>query len=254
MSDQPRSVPARLGLHELSYTYRRADRPALREIDADFSSSSIAVLGPNGAGKSTLFRILATLASPGAGAFSVDGADPHEPGRMDDFRARLGYLPQELRLFRGYTCEEFLRYVCWLRRVPAPSTEFAIGDALRTVDLESRRDQRISALSGGMVRRLGLAQALVSTPTLVLLDEPTTGLDPRQRAEFRDHLLAIRERAILVVATHLVEDVAAIAEDVLVLAAGEQRFAGTLTELCGTPSPTGADVEAAYLALTEPSR
>lgn len=242
-------------MESLSFTYRGGSGLALVDVTAAFVSRSIAVLGPNGAGKSTLFRMLSTLDKPMSGTFSVGEFRSERGVDREAYRRQLGVLPQQLRIFGGYSCAEFLRYVCWLRCVPASAIDSSVEEALAIVQLEGRADQPVKRLSGGMRQRLGLAQALVSRPALVLLDEPTVGLDPRQRVEFRHYLTRLSESCTLVLATHLVDDVAAIADEVLVLSEGRLRYAGALNEMCPRGDGeriTGADVERAYLRLVPP--
>lgn len=241
-----------LRLESLSFAYRGGSGLALDDVTAVFESRSIAVLGPNGAGKSTLFRVLSTLEKPRSGTFRVGDLSPDRWVDREIYRRRLGVLPQQFRIFGAYSCAEFLRYVCWLRRVPPGETEAAVEEALTVVQLEDHADQPVKRLSGGMRQRLGLAQAVVSRPALVLLDEPTVGLDPRQRMEFRHYLTRLSQTCTLVVATHLVEDVAAVADEVLVLCEGSPLYAGTLYDMCrggNGEGISGADVERAYLRL-----
>lgn len=221
-------------------------------MSASFTAPVVAILGPNGAGKSTLLRILATQSMAGTGFFSVDGKPVTRGPALNEYRQRLGWMPQSLGMFGGYTCAEFLRYVAWMREVPARRLESAVDEALEKVHLSDRRDTRISVLSGGMRQRLGLAQAVVNTPTMLILDEPTVGLDPRERAEFRAYLRALSSDCQVVLSTHLVDDVAAVAGEVLVLGQGRVRFAGTLALMCGLGEAsrlTAAEVEDAYLRL-----
>lgn len=239
-------------LDRLSFTYRGSRADALSQVSASFTAPVVAILGPNGAGKSTLLRILATQTTAGGGLFSVDG-QPVVPGAaLADHRRRLGWMPQSLGMFGGYTCAEFLRYVAWMREVPTGRLESAVDEALEKVHLNNRRDTRIHALSGGMRQRVGLAQAVVNKPTMLILDEPTVGLDPRERAEFRAYLRVLSSGCQVVLSTHLVDDVAAVADEVLVLDQGRVRFAGTLAIMCGSREKsrlTATDVEDAYLRL-----
>lgn len=245
-----------LELHDLSYRYRRGAQ-ALHGVSCSLASPSVAVLGPNGAGKSTLLRLLTTATTPQEGRFSAVGWSSGDADGLRDYRRSLGVMPQALNIFRGYSCEEFLHYVAWLREVPVQDARAQVEHALHAVDLLERRHDPVKQLSGGMRQRLGLAQALVNQPRMLVLDEPTVGLDPRQRSEFRTYLRRLLPETMVVLATHLVEDVAAIAEEVLVLDAGRVRFAGPLQALCVDregADVTGSDVEAAYLQLVEPER
>lgn len=235
----------RVSLDGISLRYS-ARRWALSGVDAELDGDVVAVLGPNGAGKSTLLGILSLQLAPTAGTFSVGTFDIGDKGAANSFRRRLGFMPQHLDLFPGYTCREFLRYVAWMREVRGDAIENSVSRALALVDLVHAGDLRIKVLSGGMRQRLGLAQALVNTPSLLILDEPTVGLDPRQRAEFRERLRDLDCQ--IIIATHLVEDVAALADTVLLIDEGRAQFAGSLPEFCGVATPTAEDVERSYLA------
>jgi len=241
-----------MSLTDVRFTYPRARRPALVDVTAEFTSNAIAILGPNGAGKSTLLRILSTLDRPDIGGFRVGAWSSADAGDIDRYRNGLGVMPQRLDIFGGYDCEEFLRYVAWLRRVDVDTAERNVADALAAVGLTEIANERVKTLSGGMRQRLGLAQALVNRPRILLLDEPTVGLDPAQRIDFRTYLRVASANCVVVLATHLVEDVAAVATEVLVLNEGRRMFAGTLEDLCGVApgtQVTGPDVEGAYLRL-----
>ena len=172
-----------LDLQNVSFSYRRSHSPALTSVSAELHEPLVAVLGPNGAGKSTLFRVLATAAAPSSGTFLLDGVDATGAGRAA-YRRRLGWMPQQLGMFGAYTCAEFLRYVAWMRQVRLRDIDSAVDTALAVVNLGGRAGDRIRELSGGMRQRLGLAQAVVAGPEVLLLDEPTVGLDPRERLSF----------------------------------------------------------------------
>lgn len=248
-------MPTPLTLRDVTFSYGRASVPAIDHVEASFISRSVAVLGPNGAGKTTLFRLLTGVATPDGGEVQFGDLRLARLGDRERLKREIGVMPQQLLMFGGYRCADFLRYVCWLRRVPAHAVETAVAEALRVVRLDDCADRKIKTLSGGMRQRLGLAQAFVAGPKLVVLDEPTVGLDPAQRVDFREYLTALKDRCTVVFATHLVDDVAAVAEDVLVLSEGRQLFAGPLHELvdgCGHEPLTGSDIESAYLALVRP--
>jgi ABC-2 type transport system ATP-binding protein len=178
------------------------------------------LVGANGAGKSTFFRLVARVEKPTSGSV-----------RVDAHGAALGYLPQEPQLPLGATCAEFLYYVAWLHRVPRADRVDAVDRALAQVRLTDRRDSRIRSLSGGMRRRLGVAHALVHTPSLLLLDEPTVGLDPGQRIAVREAVASVSRERIVIVSTHLVEDVRGLADRVLVLNEGTLVFDGDVPAL-----------------------
>ncbi len=185
------------------------------------------LLGPNGAGKTTLLRILATVLAPGAGRVRLLGLDP---SRADDrlaIRRRLGYMPQEPGFHRHFTAFEFVDYVAILKEMTDRRARHdEVRRVLELVGLEDVIGRKIKALSGGMRRRVALAQALLGEPDLVVLDEPTAGLDPEQRLRFREIVSGLAERRTVVLSTHQTEDVAALCGRVVVLNAGATLFAG----------------------------
>ncbi|GAA1947253.1 ABC transporter ATP-binding protein [Nocardioides panacihumi] len=249
-------------LRDLTYDYRRLraprrrGRPALGGVSARASSSAVALLGPNGAGKSTLFRILSTSTSASGGSFAVAGYDSAgSAGSLAEYRRRIGVVPQRFRAPHGYTCREVLAYVAWLRQVPRAAVADNIAEALVLTGLAEYGERKIGTLSGGTLQRVALAQALVSRPRLLLLDEPTVGLDPAQRESFLANLGEVRRRGTTtLLATHLVEDVAVFAHEVVVLNEGRCAYAGRLASFAetadGQPVP-GAAISAAYQRIIE---
>ncbi|MEV5488847.1 ABC transporter ATP-binding protein [Streptomyces bobili] len=200
---------------------------ALDRVDLTLGRGVHGLLGPNGAGKTSLIRILATVAQPAEGRVEILGEDVGEAGRRGQVRRRLGYLPQEFGHYPGFTVREFVAYVAWLKELPAADTPAAVERAVERVGLGDRADAKLRTLSGGMVRRVGIAQAIVNDPDVLLLDEPTAGLDPEQRVEFRALLRGLGTSATVIVSTHLVEDVAAACTEVTLLDAGRVAYRGT---------------------------
>jgi ABC-2 type transport system ATP-binding protein len=190
------------------------------------------LLGPNGAGKTTLLRILATVTAPGSGRVRLLGRDPRDAQDRLEIRRRLGYLPQEPGFHRGFTVTQFVDYVAILKEMTGRAERRAeVRRVVELVDLTDVADRRIRALSGGMRRRVGVAQALLGDPDLVVLDEPTAGLDPEQRLRFRDLLSRIGEDRTVILSTHQTEDVAALCPHVVVLDGGRAVFDGTPSAL-----------------------
>jgi len=215
------------------------------------------LLGPNGAGKTTLMRALATVLRPAGGDLTLLGHDGRRGGDLRRVRRRLGYLPQAFGYYPRFTVREFVEYVAWLKELPSADVPQAVQRALDRVDLAPRAGYRMRTLSGGMLRRAGIAQAIVNDPDLLLLDEPTVGLDPEQRLDFRGLLREVGVDACVLVSTHLVEDVAAACTDVAVMEAGRLVWQGTPGELAaagaaGDPGDTA--IERGYSAVLRAHR
>lgn len=223
-------------------TVRHRRTVALDAVSLGFGTGVHGLLGPNGAGKTSLIRVLATVSAAAGGRVELLGHDVSDRRARSEVRRRLGYLPQEFGYYPGFTVREFVSYVAWLKEMPAQGVTRAVERAVERVGLAARIDAKIKTLSGGMVRRVGIAQAIVNDPDLLLLDEPTAGLDPEQRVEFRALLREVGSAATVVVSTHLVEDVAAACSEVTLLESGRVAFRGTTAELTAAGSEaTGAD-------------
>ena len=204
---------------------------ALQDVDLTLSPGVIGLLGPNGAGKSTLLRIAATSLTPSTGRTRILGYDASSPSERTEIRRELGYVPQELGYPRRFTAFAFIDYVAVLKEWTAPKARHAeVRRVLDLVGLTSVSTKRIRTLSGGQRRRLGVAQALLGRPRLLVLDEPTTGLDPEQRAALRGTLAEMGREAVVLMATHQTEDIAALCERVVVLDAGRVHFDGGVRE------------------------
>ncbi len=205
---------------------------ALSGVDLEVTSGVVGLLGPNGAGKTTLLRILATILSADAGSVRILGRDPADGAERTEVRRRLGYLPQELGYPRGFTAYRFIDYMAVLKEIEEPGARRAeVRRVLEDVGLADRAAKRLRTLSGGQRRRVGLAQALLGSPELLVLDEPTTGLDPEQRVSLRQVLAERGRAATVVIATHHTEDVAALCERVIVLDNGSVSFQGSVPAL-----------------------
>jgi ABC-2 type transport system ATP-binding protein len=208
---------------------------ALDAVDLTLEPGITGLLGPNGAGKTTLLSILATVNEPDAGQVSVFGWDPRVASERLEIRRRLGYLPQELGYHRHFTVARFLDYVAILKEITDRQRRAEeVARVLAAVGLEARAGTKIRALSGGMRQRLGIAQALLGQPELLILDEPTAGLDPEQRLRFRELLSGLPGDPAIVLSTHQADDIAAICPNVVVLLQGRVHFAGTPAELAAT--------------------
>ena len=189
-------------------------------------------LGPNGAGKTTLLRILATVLPPTAGTVEICGLSLASPEQRVAIRRRLGYLPQDPGFHPNFTAREFVDYVAVLKEITgARERRDEVDRVLDAVSLRKVAGRKIRTLSGGMRRRVGLAQALLGAPDVLILDEPTAGLDPEQRLRFRELVSRLAEDRIVLLSTHQTEDIAALCRGVVVLGRAEVRFQGTAAEL-----------------------
>ena len=186
---------------------------ALEDISLTFSPGVYGLLGPNGAGKTTLMKMLATLLFPTKGQILWDGEDILTLGA--DYRGLLGYLPQQFGYYPNYTPRQFLRYVAALQCIPKGEAEGRISRLLELVGLEADGNRKLKKFSGGMIQRVGIACAMLNDPRLLILDEPTAGLDPRERVRFRNLIHSLAEDRIVLLSTHIVSDVETIAGQIV---------------------------------------
>jgi ABC-type multidrug transport system ATPase subunit len=188
------------------------------------------LLGPNGAGKSTLMRVLATLQQPTAGRVTFDGIDVlTEPMRM---RAMLGYLPQDFGVYPRVSAESLLDHIAVLKGIgPAKVRREEVAALLALTNLYDARKRAVASFSGGMRQRFGIAQALLGNPQLIIVDEPTAGLDPAERVRFHDLLAEIGEKAVVILSTHILEDVAELCKKMAIIVAGRVVAEGSPTSL-----------------------
>jgi ABC-type multidrug transport system ATPase subunit len=225
---------------------------AVSGVDLQIDVGVFGLLGPNGAGKTSLLRMMATAVAPTSGTLQLLGLDPRVHGQRREIRRRLGYLPQNPGYYPGFTVTEFVEYFALLKEMPAARVRDAVATAIERVGLGDRTRARLRTLSGGMLRRAVIAQAIVNEPELLLLDEPTAGLDPEQRVAFRALLRELGQHASVVVSTHLVEDVGAACGRLALMDHGRIVFAGTPDELTtrGGGHDTGdAPLERGYTAV-----
>jgi ABC-2 type transport system ATP-binding protein len=220
-------------LDQVTKSYR--GRPAVEELTVQLATGVTGILGPNGAGKTTLLRMLATVLSPDSGSIRLLGRSLGTPAERAAVRRHLGYLPQELQYPRGFTAFGFVEYMAALKEWTDPDRRR--GEVLRVLDavqLGEMADRKLRSLSGGQRRRVGIAQALLGDPKLLIMDEPTTGLDPEQRAELRGLLADAGRTGTIVLSTHQTEDVAALCDRVIVMMSGRLLFDGTVADLVGS--------------------
>lgn len=223
---------------------------ALTNLSVSVSPGVTALLGENGAGKTTLIRALATLQPPTSGDVVVDGLPVSE--NHGGYRSQVGYMPQDIPRSPRMTTEHYLEYFALLKNVNrAQRSRAGLIASLSAVGLSESVRVRVNALSGGMLRRLGLAVARLGNPDLLLLDEPTVGLDPLQRVDMRNLISAESAQQRILVSTHLSEDVAAMADRVIMLHQGQLAFDGTLNDFARMGEgerPQAEDVERAFIS------
>ena len=190
------------------------------------------LLGVNGAGKTTLMRMLTTLMKPTSGAITWDGEDIFA---MDGrYRTLLGYLPQDFGVYPDFSIQDYLMYIAALKGIRPAVAKRRVQDALFRVGLSKARNKKMKTLSGGMKRRAGIAQAMLNDPKILILDEPTAGLDPSERIRFRNLISELSEDRIVLLSTHIVSDVAYIANDILLMKDGQLAISGTEEALIGS--------------------
>lgn len=208
----------KLSINGVSKLYGRSVW-GLRGLSLDLGPGVLGLLGPNGAGKSTLMRILATVTRPTQGSVSWSGTDIlREP---DAVRAVLGYLPQDFGIYPHLNAIEFLQYLAAVKGLDTKSARQRIDELLVMVNLSDVRKRPLGGYSGGMKQRLGIAQALLNDPQLLIVDEPTAGLDPEERVRFRSFLSELSGDRVILLSTHIVSDVEAMATDIAIVANGQ---------------------------------
>jgi ABC-2 type transport system ATP-binding protein len=241
---------------DITRRFGRTD--AVAGVSLEAGPGVFGLLGPNGAGKTTLLRMMATVVPPSSGGLRLLGRDPGAYAARREIRRRLGYLPQNLGYYPGFTVAEFVEYFALLKEMPRAQVPRAVAAAIERVDLGAKARTRLRSLSGGMLRRAGIAQAIVNDPELLLLDEPTAGLDPEQRMAFRALLRDLGQESTVVVSTHLVEDVGAACTQVALMDQGRIVFHGTPADLIARGEGTGAagdaPLERGYSAVLAAAR
>ena len=192
---------------------------AVDHVDLELTPGIIGLLGPNGAGKTTMIRLLCDLTQPDSGAVLLDGENIRSMG--EDYRDILGYLPQKVGYYPWFTAEKHLMYIAALKGLSTEEAAAKAKNLLEQVGLYDERKKRLSAFSGGMLQRVGIAQALLNDPKVLILDEPTAGLDPQERIRFRTMIAGLARDRLVILSTHIVSDVEHIATQVVMLRSGK---------------------------------
>ena len=199
-------------------TKQYGSKIALDRIDATFEPGIYGLLGANGAGKTTMMRLICDILKPTSGEVTFNGTNIREMG--ESYRAAIGYLPQDFGYYPNFTAMNFLLYMASLKGLNARYAKEKSLELLETVNLSEVKDKKIKTFSGGMKQRLGIAQAFLNNPQILILDEPTAGLDPKERVKFRNLISSFAENKIVILSTHIVTDVEYIADEILVIKGG----------------------------------
>ena len=199
-------------------------KAALSHVSMTFTPGIYGLLGPNGAGKSTLMNIITDNIKTDGGNVLYNGTDIHT--LKDKYRSRLGYMPQQQVLYDNFSGEEFLWYMAALKGMDKKSCKDRISELLNMVNLYTEKDKKIGSYSGGMKQRILIAQAMLNNPEILIMDEPTAGLDPSERIRIRNFLSTLSENKIIIIATHIVSDIEFIAKEIILLRNGEIANSG----------------------------
>lgn len=210
-------------------TRRFGKKEAVSDLSFALPAGVYGLLGDNGAGKSTLMRILATVDRQSEGSVTYNGRDIF---RMNgDYRGLVGYMPQDFNVFPSFTAMDFVRYIGALKGLSKKELGHKVREVLRFVNLEDVADKKVRTFSGGMRRRVGIAQAIINDPAILILDEPTAGLDPGERIRFSNIISEMGSERIILFSTHIISDIEAITDNVIILQAGKLRKRGKLADL-----------------------
>lgn len=216
-----------LKIKNLSKKY--GDFTVLRDIDLTLENGIYGLLAPNGAGKTTLMKVLATLSFPDQGTVLWNGEDIF---KLDfQYRSILGFLPQDFGYYRDYSPQKYLEYLAVLKGMKKSQIQEQVTECLKVVGLEDVLKKKMKKLSGGMIQRVGIAQALLNDPKILILDEPTAGLDPKERVRFRNVLSELSKDKIIILSTHIVSDVESVANKIIFLKEGKIFCNDTISEI-----------------------
>ena len=210
-------------------TKKYGSKTAVDHLNITLSNGVYGLLGANGAGKTTLMRLLCDIQAPTSGSITLDGKNISELGER--YRNLLGYLPQNFGYYPDFTAWDFLMYVSALKGLSEKHARKRIQELLEAVGLTEETNHKIKTFSGGMKQRLGIAQAMLNKPRILILDEPTAGLDPKERVRFRNLISAFSKDRIVILSTHIVSDIEFIAEEVIMLKSGQVLHFGKPQEI-----------------------
>lgn len=216
-----------LTIDRLTKQYK--NKIAVDRFEAKLNEGIYGLLGANGAGKTTLMRMICDIQKPTSGQIKYNGKNIQKLG--EDYRALIGYLPQDFGYYPDFTAYDFLMYISALKGLSKQKAESRVNELLQIVNLEKERKQKVKTFSGGMKQRLGIAQAMLNNPKILILDEPTTGLDPKERVKFRNLISSFSKDKIVILSTHIVSDIEFIADKIIVMKEGQKILSGTPEEL-----------------------
>ncbi|HHW37262.1 MAG TPA: ABC transporter ATP-binding protein [Bacillales bacterium] len=205
---------------------------ALKNMNLEFSDGVYGLLAPNGAGKTTLIKMIVTLISPSKGEILYNGTNIVDLD--EDYRDILGYLPQQFGYYKNYSPKQYLLYLAALKGLDKKSTLEKISELLEKVALTDVANKKMKKFSGGMIQRVGIAQALLNDPKILILDEPTAGLDPKERARFRQLLTGLARERIVIISTHIVSDIESIANEVIMIKNQQLLYKDSVENICNT--------------------
>ncbi len=215
-----------LQLKDVEKRFRKKE--VLKKISLDLEDGVYGLLGPNGSGKTTMMRCILNIYRLNGGSILYEGENV---AADDSFLKHVGYLPQKFGLFRELTVREMIGYLASLKKLPKEQIPGEVERCVELVNLSDRLDKKVRTLSGGMIRRLGIAQALLGDPRVLIVDEPTAGLDPEERMRFKNIISQIKPGKIIIISTHIVDDVDALCDHIVVLDKGSVAFSGTSGQL-----------------------
>lgn len=219
---------------------------ALDNISLNIGKGVFGLLGRNGAGKTTLLRILTTILKPTEGDISVLGLEMNEKN-YKNIKQNIGYIPQEFGFYKEFTVKETMEYICILRNIEPKKSRAVIDEALINLNLKAQKNKKYKNLSGGMKRRLGLAQAMLEEPEILIVDEPTAGVDPQERINIRNILSEYGKEHIVIFSTHIIEDIEHICSKLAILDFGKLIFWGDVETILNS----GLSLEEAYINMTK---
>ena len=203
---------------------------AIEDLNLELEEGLYAMLAPNGAGKTTIIRMMTTLLFPTSGEILYDGENILEMG--ESYRKMVGYLPQQFGYYKSNTPVQYLSYLAALKKIPRQEAKRQISELLELVGLSEEANKKMKKFSGGMIQRVGIAQALLGDPKILILDEPTAGLDPKERVRFRNLLSSMSRNRIVVLSTHIVSDVESVANQVMLLKDHRLLLMDTVPNIC----------------------